>query len=70
MNENRPIILEIEEAKNEIVQCINGVIQTHQLPCYFLEPILKEVYGQIKAAAQSELEATRAQLKENEKGAE
>ena len=28
----RPIILEIDEAKKELVECVNRILQTHKLP--------------------------------------
>lgn len=63
----RPIILELDEAKRELVQCVNGIIQNHKLSCYLLEPMFAELYAEIKATAKQELAQARAQ---EEKGAE
>jgi methionyl-tRNA synthetase len=56
----RPIILEIDDAKQELVQCVNNIMQTQRLSCYLLEPIFAELYSQIKASAQNELATARA----------
>ena len=44
----RPIILEIDEAKKELVECVNRILQTHKLSCYLIEPIFSELYSQIR----------------------
>lgn len=51
----RPLIIEIDEAKKEIVQTINNIIQTHKLPFYILDMMMSDIYGQIKEAAKNEL---------------
>ncbi len=51
----RPLILEIDEAKNEITTAINDAIRKHKLPAYFMEPVVANIYNQIAAAAQQEL---------------
>ena len=56
----RSIILEMDDAKKELVQCVNNIMYTHGLPCYILEPMVAELYSQIKAAAQNELAQARA----------
>lgn len=61
----RPIILDIEDAKQELVQCVNNIMQKYQLPCYFLAPIFDELNSQIKASAQNELSMARAQVAEH-----
>lgn len=63
----RPIILEMDEAKRELVECVNNILQTHNLSCYLIEPMFGELYNQIKATAQHELEMARSQVN---KGAE
>ena len=60
--ENKPIILEIEEAKQEIIQCVNDIIHRHGLNCYLLEPTFAELYKQVKSGAQNELAQARAQM--------
>lgn len=62
MQQERPLIIEIEEAKAELVECVNSMMQKHKLPFYFIESILKEVYVQVQMGAQSELEKVKTQL--------
>ena len=66
--QRRPIILEIEDAKKELIQCVNNIMQTHKLSCYLIEPMFAEIYRQIKLTAQSEL--AEAIANEEERGAE
>jgi hypothetical protein len=60
--EQKSIILEIDEAKRELVQCVNDILQKHGLNCYLIEPMFAELYAQIKATAQNELMQARAQM--------
>ena len=62
--EQKNIILEMDEAKQELVQCVNDVLQKHGLNCYLIEPIFAELYAQVKASAQRELEQARAAIAE------
>lgn len=57
----RPIILEMDDAKRELVQCVNNIMQNHRLSCYLLEPMVAELYAQIKATAKQELAQAREQ---------
>lgn len=57
----RQIILEIDEAKQELIQCVNDILQRHGLNCYLIEPTFAELYSQIRATAQNELAQARAQ---------
>ena len=61
----KPLILEIDEAKREFIQVINSAIQVRKLPCYIISMILDDLHGQIKDGAKSELEMARAQMQEN-----
>lgn len=56
----RPIILELDEAKQELVQCVNDILMKHRLSCYLIEPMFSELYSQIRASAQNELAQARA----------
>lgn len=63
MNENqktKPLIVELEDAKNEFVQFINA-LQHRGLPCYLIEMAISDVYAQLKKGASAELEAARKQ---------
>ena len=62
--EQKNIILEMEEAKQELVQCVNDVLQKHGLNCYLIEPMFAELYAQVKTSAQRELEQARAAMTE------
>lgn len=59
--ENKPIILEIEEAKQELIQSVNDILKKHGLNCYLIEPTFAELYAQVKAGARNELAQARAQ---------
>lgn len=58
----RPIILEMDDAKRELIQCVNEILQRHRLSCYLIEPMFAELYSQIKATAQNELAQAREQM--------
>ena len=59
---NKSIILEIEEATQELIQCVNDIIKKHKINCYLIEPTFAKLYEQIKSGAQSELAQARAQM--------
>lgn len=62
---DKPFILEIDEAKAEMVASINDIIQRHQLPFYIVEMIMGNIYTQIQSAAKSELEMAKSQVSES-----
>ena len=62
---NKPLILEIEEARIEIVASVNNALQNHGLPCYLIEPILSELLTQIREGARNELDAAKSQMQNN-----
>lgn len=66
--EQKSIILEMDEAKQELVQCINEIMRKHGLNCYLMEPTFAKLYAEMKAGAQRELAQARAQ-EEARKGA-
>lgn len=57
----RPLILEMDEAKQELVNCVNDILTNHRLSCYLIEPMFEELYSQIKVSAQNELARAREQ---------
>jgi hypothetical protein len=61
--EQKPLILEIEEAKAELVQAVNNAIQVHKLPCYMVDLILQGIVAQVKEGARQELEMAKEQIK-------
>lgn len=60
--EQKPIILRIEDAKQELTQSVGDILQKHGLNCYLLEPMFAELYAQVRASAQNELMQARAQM--------
>lgn len=62
----KPLILEIDEAKLEMVQCVNNIIQVHKLPFYVIDMLLSDIGSQIKNAAKDELKAAREQMNNGE----
>lgn len=67
--EQKPIILEMDEAKRELIQCVNDILQRHGLNCYLMEPTFAEMYAELKATAQRELAQARAQEAAKQQGA-
>ena len=65
-NIQRPFILEIDEAKSEIIQVINNAIRIHRLPCYIVDMILLDIGAQVKEGAKNELATAKAQIKQQE----
>jgi UDP-N-acetyl-D-mannosaminuronate dehydrogenase len=62
----KPFILEMEEAKLELVQVINKAIQVRKLPCYLLLPIIENIYKDMQIGAQNELAMARQQMESEE----
>ncbi len=59
--EQKSIIIAIDDAKRELVQCVNDILKKHGLNCYLIEPAFAELYAQVKASAQNELAQARAE---------
>jgi hypothetical protein len=57
--QQKSIILEMDEAKRELIQCVNNILQKHGLNCYLMEPAFAELYAEVKAEAQRELAQAR-----------
>ena len=60
--EQKSIILEMDEAKQELVQCVNDILEKHRLSCYLIEPMFAELYEQVRASARNELVQERARM--------
>ena len=58
--EQKSIILEMDEAKRELIRCVNDIMRKHGLSCYLMEPAFAELYAQVKASAQNELAQAKA----------
>ena len=63
-NINKPFILEIDEAKIEMIQGINNIIQAHKLPLYIVNMILSEIGAQIRDGAINEIKMAQEQIKQ------
>ena len=61
--ENKPLILELEEAKNELAQSINVILQKHKIPCYLIEPTMADLLAQVREVAKNELAIAREQMR-------
>lgn len=64
---NKPLIIEMEEAKAELSQCINHILNDRGIPCYWLEPVLGGIYTQVKMNAKKELEMAQEYVKQQVK---
>ena len=53
--EQKQLILEIDAAKQELIQCVNEIISKHGLCCYLIEPMFAELYAEVRSTAQREL---------------
>lgn len=58
--EQKSIILELDEAKQELIQCVNEIMRNHGLNCYLMEPMFAELYAELQAGAQRDLAQARA----------
>lgn len=69
-NNERPIILEIEDFKQNLLAIVNRTVGVKGVPYYFIESILSEVYKEVRNKAQQELAMVRKQVEaktENQK---
>ena len=62
----KPFIVELDEAKMEIIQSINNAIQVHKVPLYILDMVLSEIGSQIKEGAKQELAMAKQQVPSND----
>lgn len=60
----KPLMLEIEDIKTEILEIINNAIQTNKVNCYFLEPFIADLHAQMKRGAEQELNMARAHMQQ------
>ncbi len=59
----RPLVLEMRDAKAEIVGSVNAAIQKRGIPCYILRGILEEILTSVKEVERSEVAAAEQQYK-------
>lgn len=58
---NRPLVLRLREAKENIIAAVNAAIREQDLPCYLLEPIISEVHTTVSTTALREYEIAKQQ---------
>ena len=51
----KPLILEIEEAKQETLSMVNEIMKRHGLPCYIYQNIIEDIHRQVTAGARNEI---------------
>ena len=61
---NKPIQLEIEEAKKKIISVINDICNENNIDYYFLESIINELNNEVKI--KKELELRELEIKTND----
>lgn len=61
---NKPIQLEIEEAKKKIISVINDICNENNIDYYFLESIINELHNEVKI--KKELELRELEIKTND----
>lgn len=64
---DKPLCLRIEDAKSEIAAVINRHRTEGGLPCFILEPILKDFYTQVANGKAAEIEAVKRDYEATEK---
>ena len=62
----RPFILEMEEAKLELIQWVNDTLQVRKLPFYMIDMMWSEIGTQIKEGAKNELNMAKQQVQEQQ----
>lgn len=59
----KPMIIRLEEAKTELAQCLNHIINDEGVPCYYLKDMLGNLLAEVQAGAKQELAMAREQMK-------
>lgn len=67
MENTKPIILHLEDAKAEIAEAINKQVEKG-IPFFLLEPILKEYYTQVLNRKNAEVENARKNYEATKEG--
>ena len=63
----KPLCLRMEDAKKDIEAVINHHIGECGLPCYILEPIMREYYTLVANRKAAEVELMRKEYKKEKK---
>ena len=59
---NKPFVIEMDEAKRDLVSVVDTAIQIRKIPCYVLEMLLSDVLSQVQEVARREREFARQSL--------
>ncbi len=65
----KPLILEIEEATQEITSAVELASSKHGLPCYLLEPIVADILTRLQNGKRTELENAKRSYEQQEEEA-
>ena len=65
---NKPLILRLREAEEEVVASLMAIGNKHELPYFLYEPIVAKVHNQLISGAKKEYEQAVAQQAEQTKG--
>ena len=57
----RPMVIEVDEFKKELVKVINDAVRVRRIPYFILEPILNDVTMQVRDGAKEELRYAKQQ---------
>lgn len=60
----KPLVIEIDETKRDLVSVIDAATQIRKIPCYLLEMVLSDVLSQVQEVARREREFALASFKE------
>lgn len=52
----RPMVVVVNEARQTLIATLNRYLRDEQIPCFILEPIVKDLYTELKLNADRELE--------------
>ena len=63
----KPLILNLDEVQQNLIEIINHALNIRKIPCYLLEPIVFKVYSQINEGANQEKMMAKAQMEQQTK---
>ena len=64
--EQKPLIIELEDAQTEFLQLIHK-LQQNGVPCYLIDMALWNTYQQVKNVAKDELQSARKYMEDQVK---
>lgn len=67
MNNNKPLILEIEDFKQTLINNVNKAIREQGLPCYLVNMVIENVQAQLREGVRTEIEMAQQQVNKEEK---